>query len=35
MCIMSVSNHFASNLILEELKLKVLQENLTDNQATT
>lgn len=31
----NVSNQFASNLILEELKLKVLQENLTDNQATT
>lgn len=31
----NVSNQFASNLILKELKLKVLQENLTDNQATT
>lgn len=29
----SVSNQFASSLILEELKMKVLQENLTDNQA--
>lgn len=31
----SVSNQFASNLILEEFKLKVLQENLTKIQATT
>lgn len=31
----SVSNQFAGNLILEEWRLKVLQENLTKNQATT
>lgn len=31
----SVANQFASNLILEEFKLKVLQENFTKIQATT
>lgn len=30
----SVSNHLASKLIVEELRLKVLQENLAKNQAT-
>ena len=34
MCHDSISNQFASNLILEELRLKALQENLTKNQAT-
>lgn len=34
MCTDSISNHLASKLIVEELRLKVLQENLAKNQAT-